>query len=67
MEAVGGLGDDGELMGDQVDACTGEAAGFRLAEAAVPFEGLESELEVARVIAHPGEQTIARRGEAEGV
>ena len=67
MQAAGGLGDDGELVGNQIDARAGEAARRRLADPRVPFERLDALVEIARMVAESGEQAFFRPDEAERV
>jgi len=65
--AAHGFGDDGELVGDEVDPGAGEAAGRGSPDPGVPFQRLQPDVEVARVVGEPGEQALVRADEAQRV
>ena len=67
VEAVRSLGDDGELVRDEIDACAGVAAGGGAANFGVPAQGVEAPVEVNRLVRHPGEQAFFRADEGEGI
>ena len=66
-EAAGGLGGDGHLVRNEVDAGAGVSAGRRLADARVVREGLEPELVAAVVVGVAGEEAVLGLDEAQRV
>jgi len=63
MQPAGGFGNDGELVRDQIDAGSGEAASRRLADERVPVERLKSLVEIPGMVRDAGEQAFFRADE----